>query len=334
MSLAVSREVLGAFTTAVFSLSGALWSLTFTLLDSCESPGQCNFQLTRLEMRSGPCVLVGLLFLACLLLSVAVLVVPREFSRCRFVVMGLAWVIVFFLAIEFTQFGFTNDFMALHSMAASGTFLGAWLLVGRGSSPVPAFLPQKVRMILAMKLRSKPESDARDTVLGRLLVLVLIVAGCSVGFLLNFEPPKSEVPRALSQSTTVFIHQPDWTNACVPVDEEHCEVWRVACDPGPVSFCGDGVCTPESGENCQSCDSDCSCGQHLRCSTGQEPRCLRPKQRWCGDGQCSLNRGENCATCWEDCRCKVGEDCRCKVGEKCEARRSDPARAGCESPLL
>ena len=70
--------------------------------------------------------------------------------------------------------------------------------------------------------------------------------------------------------------------------------------------CGDGDCTPSSGESCTSCPADCgSCAG-------------------CGDGTCSTSTGESCASCPADCGdCDFCGDRVCDGGETCETCPGD-----------
>lgn len=71
-----------------------------------------------------------------------------------------------------------------------------------------------------------------------------------------------------------------------------------SCPPGTngtgdskcLSTCGDGICDSESGENCVTCNVDCS----MPCNT-------------CGDGLCDMN--ESCSSCSEDCLCLSPTTC-------------------------
>jgi hypothetical protein len=65
------------------------------------------------------------------------------------------------------------------------------------------------------------------------------------------------------------------------MDAENCASCAVDCGVCPT--CGNGECTPVTGEDCTSCPDDCDV-----CES-------------CGDGTCDPMAGENCNSCAADC---------------------------------
>ena len=108
----------------------------------------------------------------------------------------------------------------------------------------------------------------------------------------------------------------------------------VCRDPDRCARCGDGLCDPNRGENCDTCPQDCGCTSPQRCFNG---RC----QLSCGNGFCE--RGEDCQNCPQDCSCPSGQNCEngrcslcgngnCDLGEDCTTCPLDcvcPSRSGC-----
>lgn len=95
--------------------------------------------------------------------------------------------------------------------------------------------------------------------------------------------------------------------------------------PDPATpVCGDGYCTPETGESCSNCQSDCGgcetlpyCGD-MSCDANQAESCENcstdcgtcPVVPACGDGICDVSDGEDCATCAIDCgACAIAAYC-------------------------
>ena len=97
-------------------------------------------------------------------------------------------------------------------------------------------------------------------------------------------------------------------------------------DGGPVTGCGDGVCS--AGENTRSCETDCPprCGDGL-CTDGEDPAsCASDCPGFCGDMICL--GGEMPTTCPSDCPAACGDgacthdetanceaDCRARCGD-------------------
>lgn len=100
-------------------------------------------------------------------------------------------------------------------------------------------------------------------------------------------------------------------------------LFLAACSTDNAGMCGDGVCTPGTGESCTSCAADCgSCAG-------------------CGDGTCSPSSGESCASCALDCgacapscgngACDGAETCSTCPGDcgACSGSCSAASCAGC-----
>ncbi len=56
------------------------------------------------------------------------------------------------------------------------------------------------------------------------------------------------------------------------------------------SKCGDGRCTPQCGENAQTCPRDCGGVEKIQLVCGK-----------CGDGRCTPQCGETAKSCPKDC---------------------------------
>lgn len=100
-----------------------------------------------------------------------------------------------------------------------------------------------------------------------------------------------------------FVCDPGETYVTCPTD---------CGDPGPLGFCGDGVCSEEDEEDYESCEKDCvtpnerceddfDCGSGYVCIPGGEPY----------GGQCVLfERIETLDACVWDADCDLGYVCR------------------------
>ncbi len=98
-----------------------------------------------------------------------------------------------------------------------------------------------------------------------------------------------------------------------------------AAAPPPDPVCGDGECTPETGESCSGCSADCAACETL------------PS---CGDGSCQAGSAESCSTCAADCgACPAFVGCgdsTCDSGETCTSCAADCGPcppAGATEPL-
>jgi hypothetical protein len=94
---------------------------------------------------------------------------------------------------------------------------------------------------------------------------------------------------------------------CSHEGQEECDTCPQDC--GACAACGNGTCerdAGESAESCSSCEEDCGA-----CST-------------CGDGQCVANSDENCTTCPDDCGvCQGCGDGKCDQNETCSSCKKD-----------
>jgi|GEM_PF-2179810 len=103
--------------------------------------------------------------------------------------------------------------------------------------------------------------------------------------------------------------------------------------PVPPDSCGDGVCSADDAEYCETCPEDCgacgTCGDGS-CQAGVE-HCEECPQDCgacgtCGDGTCDEAEAEDCGTCPDDCgACTDCGDSVCDEGsgETCEACSED-----------
>lgn len=93
-------------------------------------------------------------------------------------------------------------------------------------------------------------------------------------------------------------------------------------------FCGDGVCSPEINEACNTCEPDCGpcCGNGVcEAQFGEDCGTCEPDcGACCGNGVCEAGRGENCRTCEPDCGSCCGNGaCEADLGEDCETCEPD-----------
>lgn len=98
-----------------------------------------------------------------------------------------------------------------------------------------------------------------------------------------------------------------------------------------VPDCGDGVCV--TGENCDNCPSDCSCGGpvcgDLSCDIGEgcgncPDDCGSCSSLVCGNGYCEGSAGETCSSCADDCgACPTCGNGVCNSGESCFSCSAD-----------
>jgi len=122
------------------------------------------------------------------------------------------------------------------------------------------------------------------------------------------------VAAVLSCTATVAQEGPEQTcgdGICSLDDAEHCETCPADC--GECGTCGDGECEP-GVETCDDCPADCgACGR-------------------CGDGTCDPASGEDCSTCQEDCgACPACGDTICD-GASAETCVSCPQDCGVCDP--
>mmetsp|Transcript_28084 Transcript_28084/g.40673 ORF Transcript_28084/g.40673 Transcript_28084/m.40673 type:complete len:492 (+) Transcript_28084:98-1573(+) len=101
---------------------------------------------------------------------------------------------------------------------------------------------------------------------------------------------------------------------------------------GPDLYCGDGICTAEIGEDCNTCADDCNtcveeCGDGI-CSMAEAcdscPSDCGVCPPVCGDGYCDDLAGEDCNDCSEDCGSCCGDgSCDSEYGETCSSCATD-----------
>ena len=103
--------------------------------------------------------------------------------------------------------------------------------------------------------------------------------------------------------------------------------------PAPPDTCGDGVCSAEDAEYCETCPADCgpcgTCGDG-KCEPGVE-QCEDCPQDCgacgvCGDGECTEAEAEDCSTCASDCGACLGcgdTVCDATASETCSSCPGD-----------
>jgi hypothetical protein len=133
--------------------------------------------------------------------------------------------------------------------------------------------------------------------------LLAVAAGCSTGTPTTEPPATTSAATSTTPPTTTLATCGD--GVCSHDDDEACETCPGDCGACPV--CGNGQCETATGlESCESCPADCGA-----CSD-------------CGDGACSADSGEDCSTCADDCGvCPGCGDGACAEAETCESCAAD-----------
>jgi hypothetical protein len=111
---------------------------------------------------------------------------------------------------------------------------------------------------------------------------------------------------------------------CSPEIDEACNTCEPDCGP----CCGNGTCEPQFGEACNTCEVDCGpCCGNGACEAGFGENCATCEVDCgpcCGNGICEAGYGEDCATCPTDCgNCCGNGVCEAGYGENCATCEPD-----------
>jgi len=111
-----------------------------------------------------------------------------------------------------------------------------------------------------------------------------------------------------------------WTLSPAPGQQDHQLAAGAVVNPCDSLTCGDSTCSPECGEDCNTCAADChTCGDGCcDVAAGEDCTNCAADCHTCGDGCCDAAAGENCTNCAADCHTCGDGCCDAAAGEnKC-----------------